>query len=225
MRRSLVFLCTMLVVLGISTAARATLYDRGGGLIYDDVLGITWLQDANYARTSGYDSDGRMAWYDAVAWANQLVYQGYEDWRLPTTMDGPWEWGYDGTTTAGYNITTSEMGYMYYENLGNLGFYATDGTYEQPGWGLSNTGPFINLQPRFYWSGTENAPHPDAAWLFFFDYGYQGIGPHDIAPHDGGYAWAVRPGDSVPIPEPSTLLLLCSGLLGLAVFSRKFRKS
>ena len=31
----------------------AALYDRGEGLIYDDVLDITWLQDANYAMTSG----------------------------------------------------------------------------------------------------------------------------------------------------------------------------
>ena len=34
--------------------ANAALYDRGNGLIYDDVLDITWLQDANYAKTSGY---------------------------------------------------------------------------------------------------------------------------------------------------------------------------
>jgi hypothetical protein len=29
-------------------SAQATLLDRGNGLIYDDVLNITWLQDANY---------------------------------------------------------------------------------------------------------------------------------------------------------------------------------
>ena len=27
--------------------ANATLWDRGAGLIYDDVLNVTWLQDAN----------------------------------------------------------------------------------------------------------------------------------------------------------------------------------
>ena len=70
--------------------ANALLYDRGGGLIYDSDQNITWLQDANYAKTSGYDSDGRMTWDNAVAWANQLEYQGYKDWRLPTTVDGPY---------------------------------------------------------------------------------------------------------------------------------------
>ena len=43
-----------LLILGISfllfgSTASATLIDRGGGLIYDTDLDITWLQDANYA--------------------------------------------------------------------------------------------------------------------------------------------------------------------------------
>ncbi|NNF16437.1 MAG: hypothetical protein HKN70_06795 [Gammaproteobacteria bacterium] len=40
-----------LAMLSVSTTA--ALHDRGNGLIYDDVLDITWLQDANYALTSG----------------------------------------------------------------------------------------------------------------------------------------------------------------------------
>jgi len=54
----------LLAGIALSGAAQATLIDRGGGLIYDDVLNITWLQDANYAMTSGYDADGRMNWAD-----------------------------------------------------------------------------------------------------------------------------------------------------------------
>jgi len=30
--------------------------------LYDTVLDVTWLRDANTARTSGYDSDERMTW-------------------------------------------------------------------------------------------------------------------------------------------------------------------
>ena len=37
----------------IATPACSELIDRGGGLIYDTELNITWLQDANYAFTSG----------------------------------------------------------------------------------------------------------------------------------------------------------------------------
>ena len=64
--RSLIFL------LLLSFNATAALYDRGNGLIYDDVLDITWLQDATYAQTSGYDSDGKMNWNDANNWVNAL---------------------------------------------------------------------------------------------------------------------------------------------------------
>ena len=57
MRKSLLA-NTLAALLVFTGAAQAALHDRGGGLIYDDVLNVTWLQDASYARTSGYDADG-----------------------------------------------------------------------------------------------------------------------------------------------------------------------
>ena len=58
-----------LALVGLSVltlSANAALYDRGNGLIYDDILDITWLQDANYAATqfaatggTEGDADGR----------------------------------------------------------------------------------------------------------------------------------------------------------------------
>ena len=36
---------------------------------YDTELDITWLADANYAKTSGHDADGQMNWMNANAWA------------------------------------------------------------------------------------------------------------------------------------------------------------
>ena len=54
----------------LSTTASAALVERLGGLAYyDDVANLTWLADANYAMTSGYDVDGLMNWYDSMAWA------------------------------------------------------------------------------------------------------------------------------------------------------------
>ncbi len=42
-----------ILAFGLSGMAQAALFDRGGGMIYDDVLDISWLQDANYTQTSG----------------------------------------------------------------------------------------------------------------------------------------------------------------------------
>lgn len=98
--------------------AQAVLIDRGSGLLFDDVLNITWLQDANYAKTSGYDADGRMTWDDAMTWADTLVYHDsvrnvdYSDWRLPTMIDT----GTPGCnlansgTDCGFNVQTYDAG-------------------------------------------------------------------------------------------------------------------
>jgi len=177
-------LVVTMVVLFAATLSEAHLYNRGRGLIYDDVLDITWLQDANYAFTSGYDGDGRMTWDQALAWAESLEYAGYDDWRLPTAYN------LDGSgPSSGYNVTGSEMGHLFYEELGNTAAIP-----------ISNTGPFLNLstvQGRSeYWSGTEYAPEPSRAWDFYFYYGSQSSN-HKLATN---YAWAVRDGDVHPIP-------------------------
>ncbi len=42
----------MLAGLLCARGAEALLIDRGGGLIYDTVLDLTWLQNANFAGTT-----------------------------------------------------------------------------------------------------------------------------------------------------------------------------
>ena len=138
------------LALTTSTLVRPALFDRGGGMIYDDVLNITWLQDANYALTSGYPSwNGKMQFDAANAWAAQLVYGGYADWRLPTVAPVHGStfnrtFSYDGSTDYAYNIsypgrisppdpagaypysTQNELAYMFYVNLGNLAKFRTN---------------------------------------------------------------------------------------------------
>src|SRR5512136_1585528 len=84
MKRILRCILVSAMVLGGAGIAQATLEDLGGGMIYSSDLDVTWLQDASYARTSGYDADGLMSWDAARTWADTLSYGGYEDWRLPT---------------------------------------------------------------------------------------------------------------------------------------------
>ena len=156
--------------------------------------------------------------------------------------------GYDGSSDVGYNVsapgtvyegsTGSEMAYMFYNNLGNLAYYYELNGNDRPDgtWGLQNVsfesggpgGLVVSFQNsdkppgvyNIYYSGTEYAPEATSAWWFGFGGG--GQGGHDFS--SSCYTWAVRDGDSVPIPEPSTLLLLGSASLFGAAFRKKSRR-
>ena len=73
--------CATLISL-FSLTSHAAVIDRGNGLIYDNDLDIIWLADANYSYTSGYHVDGFMTYQESQIWVNQLVFGGYDDWRL-----------------------------------------------------------------------------------------------------------------------------------------------
>jgi len=235
----------LLTGLTVSGAAQAALHDRGGGLIYDDVLNVTWLQDANYAKTSGYDADGRMNWGQAVTWADNLVYGGYDDWRLPTLqpINGTsfnLDHNYNGTSDRGYNITStnSELSYMYYVNLGLTGYFNPDLTVrtdwgifgngtlngtDYSSYGQNDVGLIVNLQATVYVFGTkyvsDNDVYTDAPFGFYMDDGAQGT--FDFS--STYYAWAVRSGDVAAVPEPETYALMLAGLGLVGVAARRQR--
>jgi hypothetical protein len=172
MKKLMMLSCAMLLFFGMLGIANARLIDRGGGLIYDDVLDITWLQDANYAYTSGYvqsPSNGYMFWEDAKAWADGLAYYDsvrdvtWDDWRLPRILpvNGDsynifpnYPGAYNGYYDNGYNVsapgsafpgsTGSELAYMYHINLGNRGYYNTSGWGPRSGWNDPPNATFID---------------------------------------------------------------------------------
>lgn len=254
MKKLLVFLSVSLLVFGITGVAPAALWDRGGGLIYDSALNVTWLQDASYYRTTGY-AENYLTWSQATTWAADLEYYDsvrnitYRDWRLPQTLpvNGSgydYTHAFDGSTDRGYKISApgsaypgslgSEMAFMYYNNLGNLGLFNTSGAEPLPGLkdsfvdGNGNSVSFQNLLSVGYWSGTECYAIPGTAnaWAFDFGYGWQGWGNNNSNIGDTyGAAWAVRSGDvaSTPVPLPPSIILFGSGLIGIAGFIRKKR--
>jgi hypothetical protein len=196
------------VALFFSFAPQAALYDRGGGLIYDDVLNVTWLKDINYAQTSGFDDDGAMSFDDAQAWAQSLNYfdsvrnRSYSGWRLPSMdVNGDGQF-----IDCGLNIAAcadNELGHLYYID------------------GVSTTAPnpFFNIQPsayNVYWSTT---PFDDNRnYVFLFN------GLYDLRDTQfSAWTWAVHDGDISAVPVPATAWLFVSGIVGLFSFGRRRR--
>ena len=188
-------ICTAAATL-LAAPAQAALQDRdlnGDSVVdafYDTDLDITWLRDANV--------NGLMDWVTAVAWADGYSFGGYNDWRLPTS-----------DTCYGAGCTGSEMGHLWYVELGN-----------PVGGPFANTGGFQNFQSNFYWSNTVDAAHVDS--VYFFD-------TSDNSQYFGNtyttkYALLARPGDVPAVPEPQSFALLLLGLSGLAVRIRTHRR-
>ena len=77
------------ILLLVSGQVNVALFDRGDGLIYDDVFAITWMQNANVASWTGVDTDGvasTLTWSDALAWSDALEFAGHSNWRLPFSL-------------------------------------------------------------------------------------------------------------------------------------------
>lgn len=221
---------------------QASLFDRGNGLIYDDVLDVTWLSNANYAQTefaanpnrineiidavgsvaghtlSAYDFvalSGRMSWWGAVAWADQLVFGGYSDWRLPTA---------DASCAYNYHCTGNEMGQLYYDELGGTAGFGASGTFVGSS-GDADLSKFTNIQSWVYWeTGAVDPGSPaDAArgWDFHLGNYYRGYQFSFPKTNTNFNAWAVRDGDISAVPVPAAAWLFGTGLVSMAAWGRR----
>jgi hypothetical protein len=197
---------------------------------YDTALDITWLADANYAKTSGYDQydkDGRINWNDAMAWTASLNIGGVTGWRLPTLVDTGTPGCNVGSygTDCGYNVDTSssELAHMYHVTLGNLA-YADENSQPRADSGLKNTGPFSNVEAYYYWTGTEYAPRKALAWDFQFNNGVQVNANKSV---NDLLVWVVHSGDvgsvTPSIPEPQTYAMALVGVVMVSLLSLRNR--
>ncbi len=204
------------ILLGIALlpagSATAALHDRGGGLIYDDVLNVTWLQDAAYQVTRGapnVDANGHMTWQDAMDWAAGVVYHDtvrnvdWDDWRLPkmlpvngTAFD--LTYNYQGQTDNGYNIISpaSELSYMYYVNLNGVPLVDTNGNVNAGGAGIADPSPFTGISGAT-WSQTDHPIDPAYAFVVGMGNGHQNWFDKATALS----VWLVRDGDVAIAPD------------------------
>jgi hypothetical protein len=137
---------------------------------------------------------------------------GISGWRLPTTVQ-PDPNCYNQNQSAGYsygyNCTGSEMGHLFYNELGGVLAQSIWTTHN------SNYNLFTNVQSNPYWSATEYSAN--LAWQFSTNNGAQ----NTVTKGDYGYAWAVHPGDVGAVPVPAAVWLFGSGLLGLFGVARR----
>lgn len=220
------------IMLTATSTTQAALSSALNGLVINDSdLNVTWLANANLAATntfgiSGIGTGGAMTWITAQNWIgamNAANYLGFNDWRLPTTLNMDTScsskyYGAASNTSApptlaywGYNCAGSEMGHLFYNELGGMAGSDIATTNN------ANYSLFNNIKLNHYWSGTEYAPNTSGAWEFFFingsqDYKLKGL---------NYYALAVRSGQVTSVPIPSAAWLLGSGLLGLASIRHK----
>ena len=198
-------------------------------LIYDTDLDITWLGFGNDAAGSIYDNgssttDGRMSLANANNWAASVDYLGFTNWRLPTVFAVGADTSCDSIQYPGdgnfynYNCTGSEMGHLFYNELGGVVDIANNSS-------VFDETIFDGLLHNNYWSSTAAGAgcfldNPNScAWDFDFKNGVTedypvGFPFHALAVHEGDIGML----DAVPIPP--AVWLFCSGLIGLVIVAR-----
>lgn len=236
----------------VSGAAHATLQGRdlngsvsSAEAYYDTDLNITWLADANYGAGSSFDdiahgsttTDGKMTWANANTWAANLSFTNgvntYDNWRLPAVMQPDASCASQSSGLSyGYNCTGSEMGHLFYSELGGVASQSI----------LTSADPdlakFTNLQAAFYWASTgydvaannaQDVPAYSSKWGFVFSNGSQNSGiilyGSSTAYGSNHYALAVSYGDVgiAAVPEADTWAMLLAGLGLVGVATRRRR--
>ncbi|MBB4012603.1 PEP-CTERM sorting domain-containing protein [Niveibacterium umoris] len=245
----------IVAVLGalVSGSTSAMLINRGAGLVYDDYLNITWLQSDPFGTAADWNAANKLV--ADFTYYDPLRNKTWGDWRLPkvTPVRGVFNYSFSNNGSTDYGTADtggwgrhSELGAMYYRDLGNLGHcmpYRPGQPYfdaigsgsicgDWPIWwspkpGLKNAvydpdGAAIEfaIEPVVYWTATAFSPYPDDfAWAFDMANGEQTFKSQTLS----GHIWAVMDGDvgaTPSIPEPGSLVLVLAALAAASFATR-----
>ena len=177
MMKYLITLSILLSNLLLANPVNAALFDRGNGMIYDNVNAITWLADANYFKTqlaantnlvsaimtanAGGINDSSntlnptgvytltAADFDEVT--GSMTWWGAQAWVNTLTVGGVSGWTLPVTEppVSDFDQTTTQFGHLYYNDFGGLAVDGVDPLAPNPNYAL-----FTNIQD-YYWTSTE----------------------------------------------------------------------
>ena len=219
----------LLLLLALPRPSDAALQSRmDGQSYYDTLLNITWLTDANYAKTSGFSADGTMPDFTvALSFVAHVNNQsapllGRTDWRMTRSRsigfndvhlfglgdnDNGFNVSAPGTAFAG--STASELPHLFYNTLGNAGPCSVGGI-------ACFTGPFENVVTGNTFYRSKAFAPIDPFTGFMFNNGFQWTG---IEGYRESVVWLVRDGDIggaiAPVPVTGVAPLFSIAALGL----------
>jgi hypothetical protein len=169
------FFATQVAESGNPTEFVQAIISISGGVIYDTPNALdTPANSGRHMLTKNdfyHDGsiDGHLTWFGAQAWVNYLNvtdYQGYSNWRLPTTVDNNSSVGYPNGASHNPPVTSSELAELFYGQLGQVAGQPIQKTHN------SRYALFRNVGVS-YWSGTEVADASSSAWIFVDSEGSQ----------------------------------------------------